>query len=183
MIIGVTGRIASGKGYLASYLAENGFKKLTISSFIKDELIKRNLPLTRENYQDVGDEVRKKEGTGAWIKRMNLGEGHYVVDGLRNPGEIAELKKSDDFYLVAVDAPQRMRYERTVSRKTGDSISWKDFAEQDNREVSEKDSSKMQLNECIGMADFKILNDGSLQEFESKIDEIYTLIRRKVNKK
>lgn len=181
MIIGITGRIGAGKGYLANYFEENGFTHLTISKFIKDELIKRGLPLTRENYQDVGDEVRKKEGNGAWIVRMKIGEGHYVVDGIRNPGEIRELKKRKDFFLISIDANQRIRYERVLARgKAGDRLSWEEFVENDDREMSEKDESKMQLKACMDMADYKIVNNNGVQEFEESVNKIYQKIREKM---
>ena len=96
MIIGLTGRIASGKGEIAEFLKEKGFEYYTISQAVREEASKIKIPITRESLQDVGDLIRKYEGTSGWIKRIiqkiNLSK-NQIIDGIRNPGEIEELKK------------------------------------------------------------------------------------------
>ena len=99
MIIGLTGRIAAGKGYVVAYLLEKGFNYTTVSQLIRDELHKRGIEFTRKNLQDIGDEVRMKEGANAWILRLikNIKDReNYIVDGIRNPAEVTELKKMKD---------------------------------------------------------------------------------------
>jgi len=180
MIIGLTGKIAAGKGSAVSYFVKRGFRYITISDLIKQELVKRGMELVRENYQNLGDEVRRKEGSGAWIKRMNLSENeNVVIDGIRNPGEVLELKKHKDFFLIAIEAPQETRYRRIVDRgKEGDKMSWDNFILMDNREIKQTDSSKMQLQECLDMADFKIENNSSIQDFNRKLEEVYGVLNK-----
>ncbi len=180
MIIGLTGRIASGKGSAVKFFSEKNFKNVTISDLIKQELIKRGIPVTRENLQDIGDEVRREEGAGAWVKRINFSEKDLIVDGLRNPGEVEELKKHRNFSLISIDCPQEVRYKRIVSRgMERDKMSFEDFVKKDNREIMEKESTKMQLEECMNLADFNIENIGTMQEFYEKLEEIYGKILNK----
>ncbi|MEK6760694.1 MAG: hypothetical protein AABX93_02100, partial [Nanoarchaeota archaeon] len=70
MIIGLTGRIASGKTGVAEILKKNGFEYYTISQKVREVAGKINLPIKRESLQDFGNLIRKYEGNGAWIKRI-----------------------------------------------------------------------------------------------------------------
>ena len=63
MIIGVTGSIAAGKETLTGFFRERGFIYFETSALLKEELSKRGLTLTRENMQNLGDELRKKYET------------------------------------------------------------------------------------------------------------------------
>jgi len=56
----------------------------------------------------------------------------YIVDGIRNPGEIDELIKinqgEDKFYLISVDAPREKRFEWIIKRaRSSDPKTYKDF--------------------------------------------------------
>ena len=70
MLIGLTGRIASGKGEVVEYLRKIGFEYCTISQVIREEAAKIKIPVTRESLQDLGNLMRKHEGRNAWIKRL-----------------------------------------------------------------------------------------------------------------
>lgn len=180
MIIGLTGRIAAGKGYVVAYLLEKSFKYTTLSQLIRDELSRRGLEVTRKNLQDIGNEVREKEGATAWIKRLvqNLKENeNYIVDGIRNPGEINELKKHKDFFLIALDAPQLTRFERVVQRnKASDPKTWEGFLEMDTRDFGEDNPLGQQVGKCMQVADFHIMNDLSVEELNKKIDDVFGII-------
>jgi dephospho-CoA kinase len=64
IILGVVGQIASGKGALVNYLTSHcGFRSFSLSSIIHDELRKKDIKkFDRKMLQDIGDELRKKEG-------------------------------------------------------------------------------------------------------------------------
>lgn len=128
MIIGLTGRIAAGKGFIKDFLEKIGFEYHTISDVVREEAAKREIEITRKNLQDLGNEVRNKEGPGAWARRIieKFESGkNYIIDGIRNPGEVEELRKIKDFFLIAVDAPQEKRYERLRLRaKPSDPKTW-----------------------------------------------------------
>ena len=64
IIVGVVGQIASGKGILIKYLTEKlGFVSFSLSSILHDELKKKKVEkFTRKTLQDMGDELRKREG-------------------------------------------------------------------------------------------------------------------------
>ena len=175
MIIGLTGRIASGKSMLADYLKNKGFSYITISMVVREEAAKRGIEITRKNLQDLGNEVRQKEGGGAWTKRIIavIKGKNYVVDGIRNPGEIAELRKLNDFVLISVDAPADVRCARVLERaKPSDPTTREGFLEMDKRDFGEKNPMGQQVGKCMRLADFNLVNDGTIKEFEEKISEL-----------
>src|SRR3990167_8089786 len=107
MIIGFTGTFGSGKTTIANYLKSKNFNYITLSDLVREEAQKQNLPIEREILQNVGNEMRRLNGNGYWaelaVKRINLNE-NWVIDGIRNPGEIKVLKKIQGSMLIALDA-------------------------------------------------------------------------------
>jgi len=181
MLIGITGRIAAGKGEIAEYLKKKGFEYYTVSQVVREEAKNRGIEITRSNLQDLGNQIRREEGAGAWIKRlinkMDL-KKNYIIDGIRNPGEIAELRKTKDFHLISVDAFENIRFERVVSRaKPSDPKDLKGFLEMDARDLAEVDPLGQQVGKCMEMADFRLINNSSLEDFHEKIDEVYNKIK------
>lgn len=176
MIIGLTGRIASGKSMVADLLKKKGFDYIAISMVVREEAARRGIEITRKNLQDLGNEIRKKEGAGAWTKRIvQIIKGKdYVVDGIRNPGEIAELRKLKDFVLVSVDAPGDIRCARVLQRaKPSDPTTKQGFLEMDKRDFGEVDPLGQQVGKCMEMADYHLVNDKTVGEFENRIAELF----------
>ena len=62
MIIGLTGKNASGKGEVANYLKTKGFVYYSLSDVLREEATKRGLEHTRDNLINLGNELRKKYG-------------------------------------------------------------------------------------------------------------------------
>ena len=176
MIIGLTGRIAAGKGVIKDFLLTKGFYYYTVSQIIREEAARLGIPIKRKELQDLGNAIRNKEGGGAWMKRiiekMDKKE-KYVIDGIRNGGEIEELKKLGNFVLISVDAPQELRFERVLKRdKDSDPKDWKGFLEMDNRDFEEEDPLGQQVGKCMEMANFSLVNDSTFEDFEMKIKEV-----------
>jgi len=179
MIIGVTGSIAAGKETLTGFFREKGFIYFETSALLKEELSKRGLALTRENMQNLGDELRKEHGIGALMKLMLEKiepEKNYVFDSLRNPGEADFLRNEvKDFFLIAVDAPREVRFKRLIGRgKPSDPKTWDDFLRIDEKDLGDKNNLLgQQVRKCIETADFKIINNSGLQSSMKQVEEIY----------
>jgi dephospho-CoA kinase len=97
MIIGLTGRIAAGKETLTDFLRKQGFIYIETSKVLAEELIKKGLEVNRWNMQNLGDEIRGKEGAEGLmkllLKKTDAGK-NYIFDSLRNPGEAEFLRKN-----------------------------------------------------------------------------------------
>ncbi|MEI6850119.1 MAG: AAA family ATPase [archaeon] len=186
MIIGVTGSIAAGKETLTSFLREKGFIYFETSKIIKDELFKRGLEDTRWNMQNIGDEFRESLGPGAWMKimldRTEPGK-NYIFDSLRNGKEAEFLKENvKDFVLIAVDADQKVRFDRILKRnKVHDPKTWEDFLKVDERDFFDKENPLgQQISRCMELSDFKIDNS-DLEKSRNEVREIWEKIKNADN--
>ena len=176
MIIGITGKYASGKGEIAGYLKKKGFEYFSFSAMIEEECKNRWLPVKRENTIKVANELRQKHGNSYLAKRIISSmdkEKNYVVESFRNPDEVNEFKKLPDFRLLLVDAPVEVRYDRSVDRKRhmdSDFTSFEKFKELEEFESKNPNKSAQQLDECAKMADIKIANNSTLAALQKKVD-------------
>jgi len=187
MIIGFTGRIAAGKETLKDFFMSEGFDYFTLSDILKEEMEREGIPITRNNLQDYGDMLRKKNGTGVlmeiFLKKIDKNKDH-IIDGIRNPGEVIELRKHKSF-LIAVDAPVKLRFERVLRRgKLSDPKTWEEFLKVDARDFYDKENPDgQQVGKCMEMADFIIMNDGTVENIIKKIEDVWKEIENRNNKK
>ena len=178
-IIGLTGRNASGKGTVASFLKESSYVYHSLSDTLRDELKRRNLEESRDNLIMIGNSLREEGGPGIladlMISNLNSLENH-IVDSIRNPLEVKSLRReyeNHNFSLISVEASPEIRYERLKQRnRAGDSSSWEEFLAQEKLEERSSDPNKQQIFETINEADYHIDNSGSLSELKNKIRKI-----------
>ncbi|GAF71035.1 unnamed protein product, partial [marine sediment metagenome] len=130
MIIGLTGTLGAGKGIIAKFLKKQGFVYLSLSDELREIVKEKKIELTRRNLQDLGNQLREEQGVGVLAKlvREKIENQEYIqaiVDGIRNPAEIIELRKIKDFFLVSVDAPIEIRFKRIAERdRESDPKNW-----------------------------------------------------------
>lgn len=179
MIIGLTGTKASGKGVVADMLKEKGFEYSSMSDRVREEAVDRNLEdYTVKDLQDIGDDLRKKFGLGVLairtLERLK-DKNNCVIDGIRNLGEIEELRKNPDFVLIGVDAPSQIRFKRLIERgRFSDPKDYQDFLVMDQKDKGiESDSSGQQVSKCLEEADFLIMNDDTFDVLRNKINKIF----------
>jgi dephospho-CoA kinase len=174
MIIGVTGKMGAGKTTFVEYLAAKGFKKISLSDFIKEEAARRGVEMLRKNLQDIGNEMRQAHGVGYWAKlalEKMAGKDDYVVDSIRNPGEVTVLAQAGNFKLVSIEAPLETRFLRlNQAKRLGKFKTVEDFKESEARELMSTAKYNQQLEKCARMADFRIDNDSDKELFFKKID-------------
>src|SRR5215471_2821623 len=119
MIIGLTGKNASGKGEVAQVLREGGFHYLSLSDLLRDELRRRGLEVVRENLIKVGTEMRQTYGGGYLadraLQQIDV-DKNYIVDSIRNPREVEVLRRLHNFKLVHITAVPQKRFERIKVR-------------------------------------------------------------------
>lgn len=180
MLIGLVGTLGSGKGSVGKALEEKGFQRRVFSDILRQELIKRKIVINRENLQDIGNEMRRKDGCGALAKRLieslDLSKD-CVVDGIRNPGEIDVLKENG-FVILLINAPQKLRFNRMIERRSDDDpLTWGEFLRIENRDLGEEDSAGQQVRKSMEMADFKLINDLDIEDLNTKIEAILDKIR------
>jgi dCMP deaminase len=188
MIIGLTGSLAAGKGVVADFLKKKGFVYLSLSDELRELAKTFKVEITRKNLQDLGNRMREERGLSFLAelvvnKIKNQEYKKAVIDGIRNPAEIDFLGKNlKNFFLVAVDAPQKIRFERMVSRsRESDPVTWEKFLEVDKKDkgIGEKVSGQG-VGKCMKKAKFVLINEGSLEEVNKKVENLFEDLERKL---
>src|SRR6266850_4588759 len=137
MLIGLTGRNASGKGEVAKYLQKKSFYYYSLSNVIRDEIRLRGEEPTRDRLIIVGNELRQRYGATILAERVLAkveDDKHYVIDSIRNPSEVEAFRAAKHFKLIRVAAPAEFRFQRIVSRqRESDPRTFDEFLALENR--------------------------------------------------
>jgi len=185
MIIGLTGSMGSGKGEIVKILEKEGFKYVTLSSMVREEARRRGIAEERELLMGVGNSMRKEGGAGILAKRAletisASGHDKWVVDGIRNPAEVVELKKGSDVYIVGVKTDLNLLADRILSRN-------RDSDPKDRDEVLRKVEREwgkgepedgQQVGKCMELTDYTIDNGGTLEDLANNFMKYYQQIKK-----
>ena len=133
IVIGITGTLGAGKGTVVEYLATKGFAHYSARAFITREIERRGLPVNRDSMHVVADDLRATHSPGYIIaslydEAVRQG-GNAVIESIHNEGEVSALRAKGGFLLLAVDADQKLRYDRIALRgSSSDQVSLKSSA-------------------------------------------------------
>jgi dephospho-CoA kinase len=174
LVIGLAGRIGSGKGTVAAYLKERyKAKKFVYSDILGDMLDRLHLPRTRDNLQKLGKGIREQLGDDVLVNAMledvkGSTARILIIDGVRYVNEVDMVRGFDESLLIFTDAPVLTRYERCVARaqKGEGKEGFSDFELRDNA------PTELELDQVKEMADHVIDNSGSVADLFEKVDEI-----------
>ncbi|MEZ5148724.1 MAG: AAA family ATPase [Bacteroidales bacterium] len=178
LIIGITGTLGAGKGTIVEYLKkERNFIHYSVRAYLLDVIRQRNLPENRDSMVSVANELRKKNAPSFIIDELfeiaKNNDQNAIIESIRTPGEVDSLRQKSKFILLAVDADPKIRYERIKLRNSEtDHIDYSTFIENEKREMTTDDPNKQNLRKCIDLADFVIMNNGSIMELHDQIDLI-----------
>jgi len=169
--IGLTGTNASGKGEAAQFFVKHGYDYISLSDFIREELKKNSIKITRDNLIITGNQMRKKLGPDILAQMaVNKIKGKTVIDSIRNVKEIEYIRNHTEFTLLSIDASPEIRFLRAKKRGRHESVdTLEEFIEIEKKEMTERKKGQ-QLKKCMEYADFKILNQGTLREFHKKLE-------------
>lgn len=176
IIIGITGTLGAGKGTVVDHLKNKyNFKHYSARDFLTAEVIKRGLPVNRDSMVEVGNDLRAKNHPGFVVEQLYkqaFADGHdAVIESVRTPGEIDVLENLPNFYLVAVDADSKIRYDRIVLRNSStDHVSFEQFKADEEREMTNTDPNKQNLSACIKRAKYLFTNNGSFEDLYIQVD-------------
>jgi dCMP deaminase len=177
MILGLTGKNASGKGEVARVLVAGGFETFSLSDEIRSELEAIGTEPTRDALIEAGRDLRTRYGLDVLARRASarFTQGlNQVVDSIRNPEEVLFLRTLRDFHLISVDAPVDVRFDRLMKRaRPGDPGDLDAFRSAEERELASGNPASQQLEATMAMADFRIMNDGGLDALTVRVKELF----------
>lgn len=173
-IIALVGLAGSGKSSAVEYLTEKGFPKIYFGGVIYKAMDEAGIEKTWDNQQQFREEIRRREGKDFVIKRViknihdliNAGQNKIVLDGLYTWSEYKLLKHEfpGQVVVIAIVTPKYLRYQRMAKRIE---------RPMQPHEVDRRDWSEIENLEKggpIAIADYFIINDGSLEQLHQKID-------------
>ncbi len=169
----------SGKSEAARFFSAGGFKVVRFGDITDKAVKEKGLPLTEENERPVREGIRKEHGMAAYarlsVPRIDetLKTSNVVVDGLYSWEEYLYLKNSygDRFLVVAVWSSPQDRYGRLTGRKVRP-LSLEEAIGRDRAEIE-----NLNKGGPIAMADFTILNTGSMSDLKKQVERIIARLR------
>lgn len=148
---------------------------ISIGDIAREIVRNEGLPATRENLQMITEKCYERFGktyfveeTIRRIRRAN--QSRMLITGIRAPTDITTLRENfqSDFVLICVTADKRKRFQRLLARgEPRDPKTWQEFLRQDRAE-----ENIFQITEACSLADYRIDNNGTVEELFQRIDRI-----------
>lgn len=172
-LIAIVGMSGSGKSVATTYLEEKGYHKIYFGGVIYDKMKEEGIEITPDSQKEFRENLRKEYGMGVVAKLLlpkiekASKSGNTVLDGLYSWDEYLILKeKFPNLKMVCICCDKEIRYKRVRERIerpfNREEIIKRDIAEIEN-------SAK---GGPIAFADYYILNNGDLDSFYKRLEEI-----------
>lgn len=177
VVIGLAGKLASGKGRVSGYLIEkHDAYRLRSSDPLRQTLDLFGVPQSRDNLSKLSTFLRSQYGENtmatAMMRMLSASEKPVAIfDGMRRSVDEETFRALSHFYLVYVDASAVVRYDRYIKRNEnpGD-------AEMTREEFDIRDSAEpeREIELLKAKADFVIDNNtNSIEHLDVQIEEIF----------
>ena len=173
-IIAIVGMCGSGKSVASELLESKGYKRVYFGGVTMDKLKEKGLEVTPENEKMMREKLREDLGMGAFAKLLlpkikELAEDNKVVlDGLYSWDEykILDEEFKKQLVTIAIVCDKKIRYSRLKNREV---------RPLSNSQAKERDLSEIEniaKAPPITYADYYIFNNGTLEDYENRLNEI-----------
>ena len=181
-LIAVVGMSGSGKGIATDYLEDAGWTKLYFGGITYKLMKEAGIERTPDgkSEKEFRENLRKEHGKECYAKFLEpeikeaLKSGNVVLDGLYSWYEYTYLiERFSNLKLVSVIVDKDIRYDRVSVRKD------RAFKREDiiYRDISEIEN--LAKGGPIAYADYYINNNGTVEDFHKRLEEIIECIDRK----
>lgn len=180
IILGFVGDLASGKGTICQYLKEKyNVNSYRFSTMLRDIVDRIYVEQNRENLQDLSTFLRGRYGQDIMSKVIakdvqNDPNPIVAVEGIRRPTDITYLQELNGFHLIYITADPELRWKRMVARKENTDDASKTFEQFLKDEQAEADKLIKELGK---QAKYTLINNGSIDEFYNKMEDILKTIQ------
>ncbi len=170
-IVGFTGMPGAGKSEAVSIAKSLGFEIVSMGDVVREEAIKRGIPLEDSRIGRFATEEREKHGNDIWAKRTaDKVKGNFIViDGIRSIDEVESFRREfgKDFVLIAIYTKGEERLQRILRRAREDDV--RNMEELENRDERELGWG---IGNAIAKADIMIVNDSTLEDFRGRVKKM-----------
>ncbi len=164
LIVGMPG---SGKDEFAAVAREIGIQVINMGDIVREFTSKIGKNISESGM--IASIEREKNGKDIWAARTieRIKNSLVVIEGIRNKEEIDRFREDLSVGLVVgISSGRGRRFERLLKRGRGDDPrNMDEFENRENRELS------WGIGQVLATADAYICNDGSIEEFRSKVTE------------
>ncbi|MFH0832329.1 MAG: AAA family ATPase [Candidatus Aenigmatarchaeota archaeon] len=176
-LVAIVGMPGSGKSEAARIFEKHSFVKIRFGDVTDEFVKKKGLLLNEENERAAREALRKKCGMDAYAKLNDkriddaLKKSDVVIDGMYSLEEYMYLKKKyPNISVVAINAAPELRYKRLAARAIRP-LTQNEAKTRDMAEIMNTNKEK-----TIANADFKVMNDGSINELRESVKKIINVI-------
>lgn len=185
-IIFIVGMAGSGKSVVSDELVKNGFGFVRFGQITLDKVKEDGLEVNEINERKIREGFRKEHGMGAFailnIPKFDelLEKSNVVGDGLYSWSEYKILKKKykNAMHVIAVYAPPEMRYGRLENRsvKNDEKQRFRSTTKEQSKSRDYAEIENLDKGGPIAMADFTIINTGTLEQLKQEVNNILDII-------
>lgn len=173
-VVAIVGMCGSGKSIASDFLEEKGYEKIHFGGVTLEKLKEKNLEINPENEKMMREKLREDLGMGAFarillprIQELSQ-EKNVVLDGLYSWDEYQILSEElgKQLVVIAIVTDKKLRYRRLEKREFRPLTK----SEAKNRDLAEIEN--IAKAPPIAYADYFVLNNGSLEEYQERLEEI-----------
>lgn len=169
-LIVIAGMPGAGKEELLNVAVDRGIPFIRMGDLVREMYSKRAPEDANLNMGEFATAERKRHGQNIWAKRAleRMSGDLFLIDGCRSMNEVEAYRGlSDDVNIVAIHTSPAVRYVRLVKRGRDDAPNnIEEFNARDSREIG------WGLAETIALSDHLIVNEGTLDEFRTSVNEL-----------
>ena len=187
-IVFIVGMAGSGKSLVSDELVKQGFEFLRFGQITLDKIKEDGLKVNQVNEKRIREDFRKEHGMAAFallnISKFDelLKKSNVVGDGLYSWSEYKVLKEKyrDLMYVIAVYASPEMRYQRLENRsvENDEKQRFRSTAKEESKLRDYAEIENIEKGGPIAMADFTIINTGTVEELKQKVLKILSTIQK-----
>ena len=175
-ILAFVGLPGAGKTTAVDYFTEKGYPKVYFGGVVFDAMKQEGIEITPENEKAFRTRFREEHGKDVVVNRIvaqithlaDAGQHRIIADGLYTWTEYKVLKQAfpGELILAAVVAPRRLRYHRLSQRPI------RPFTASESYDRDIHEIENLEKGGPIAIADHYLINDGSVEAFDERLDEL-----------
>ena len=173
-IIAIVGMCGSGKSIASEFFENNGYKKVYFGGITYERLAEAGIERTAESEKKMREGLRKEHGLGYYAElslpkiREFLKDANVVIDDLYTWSDYTTLETEfgENVILLGIIADRELRHER-ISVRPGRSFTPEEANDRDLSEIE-----NLEKGGPIAYANYYIFNNGALEEYKSRLEEM-----------